>query len=76
VAAASILARAEFVRRLERLGENVGMTLPKGAGPQVLETARELVRSRGPEVLAKTAKLHFKTTSRIIGPESGRSASG
>ena len=33
VAAASILARSEFLLRLKRLSEDVGTTLPKGASP-------------------------------------------
>src|SRR5256712_546528 len=37
VAAASILARAEFVRRLEQLSQQIGKTLPKGASdPQIV----------------------------------------
>lgn len=67
VAAASILARSEFVRRLEKLGRSVDAVLPKGAGPRVLETARDLVEGRGKAVLGKIAKLHFKTTARICG---------
>jgi ribonuclease HIII len=66
VAAASILARAEFVRRLETLGKAVDATLPKGAGPRVLEAARELVKTRGAEILNGIAKLHFKTTARVL----------
>src|SRR5687767_15759920 len=37
VAAASILARAEFLRRLGRLGQEIGIDLPKGASPAVIE---------------------------------------
>ena len=70
VAAASILARDEFVKRLKRLGEPYGFDdLPKGASRKVEETAQEMVRTHGPEILSKTAKLHFKTTKKILMPQ-------
>jgi ribonuclease HIII len=67
VAAASIVARAEFVRRLERLAAQWGMPLPKGASPAVEAAAKALVRKHGQEGLAKVAKLHFKTTKAVLG---------
>lgn len=66
VAAASVLARHEFVQRLERLGQQAGLNLPKGAGPGVLEAARELVRKSGPAALGEFAKRHFKTTDSVL----------
>lgn len=60
VAAASILARDEFVRRLAGLGQPLGITLPKGAGPAVNAVAAELVKRKEPGVLGRLAKLHFK----------------
>jgi ribonuclease HIII len=67
VAAASVLARAEFLCRLEKLGDEVGVPLLKGAGPGVDQLARNLVRAQGEAVLAKVAKLHFKTTEKVLG---------
>ena len=61
VAAASILARAEFLRRLERLGDEFGIELPKGAG-NVIPTAKRFVEKYGRDKLGEIAKLHFKTT--------------
>ena len=66
VAAASILARDEFIRRLRELGEDFGVTLPKGASFAVEEMGRRLVEERGEDVLAKIAKTHFKTAVRIL----------
>lgn len=66
VAAASILARAEFLRRLKRLGEEIGSELPKGAGPPVKEAAVRLVRKLGAEALKHVAKTHFKTYQEAI----------
>ncbi len=67
VAAASILARAEFLNRLIRLGEEVGMTLPKGASQLVIDAGRRYVDKYGPGALGKVAKLHFKTTEKVLG---------
>jgi ribonuclease HIII len=66
VAAASILARAEFVERLRSLGREVGAELPKGASAAVEEAAVKLVRARGPAILERVAKTHFKTTARVL----------
>lgn len=66
VAAASILARAEFLKRLFFLSREIGSELPKGAAPKVEEVGTELVNKHGPDVLFKVAKLHFKTTKRIL----------
>jgi ribonuclease HIII len=65
VAAASILARAEFLARLERLSKKAGLPLPKGASASVEEAARRLVREKGRDALKEFAKVHFKTTSRL-----------
>jgi len=67
VAAASILARAEFIKRLFFLGKDAGLELPKGASPQVEEAAVRLARTHGPAILEIYAKTHFKTTKRVLG---------
>ena len=67
VAAASIMARAAFVRELAALSRSVGIELPKGASnPQIVTIGRELVAQHGPDILRKVAKLHFKTTNMIV----------
>ncbi len=66
VAAASIVARAEFLRSLEYLSSKVGCPLPKGAS-NVESTARLIYRKHGMAGLAEVAKLHFKITDRITG---------
>ena len=67
VAAASIVARAEFVRRLERLAAQWGVPLPKGASQAVELAAKAVVKKHGQDGLAKVAKLHFKTTKAVLG---------
>ena len=66
VAAASIVARAEFIQRLYQLGEKYKLPFPKGASPQVKEIGKLLVKNHGPAVLNFTAKTHFKTADEVI----------
>jgi ribonuclease HIII len=67
VAAASILARAEFVQRIEQLSKRIGKSLPKGSSdPSIVTIGREIVKSGGQNALAEVAKLHFKTTQAIM----------
>jgi len=65
VAAASILARAQFLSRLDALAAAAGIALPKGASARVDEAARRYVAIHGRAALARVAKVHFKNTSRI-----------
>jgi ribonuclease HIII len=67
VAAASILARHEFVTRLGGLEKQFGMRLPKGASAAVDAAAREFVAKYGAEDLVKVAKMHFRTALRAQG---------
>jgi len=67
VAAASVLARAEFLIALEELGSEHGVDLPKGASIEVERTARRIFESGGMTELAQLAKTHFKTTARVTG---------
>lgn len=67
VAAASILARDEFVSRLRKLGQQYGIEFPKGASAKVDQVAREFVKSRGADELKKVAKVHFRTAYRAQG---------
>lgn len=66
VAAASVLARDRFLGWLEQASADLGVALPKGAAPQVEATGRRLVAARGADVLRRIAKLHFKTTERVL----------
>ncbi len=66
VAAASILARAEFLLRLKRLSSEVGTTLPKGASPAVELAAKMIIKKHGQDRLGSVAKLHFKTTKAVL----------
>ena len=67
VAAASILARHEFVTRLDKLGKQFGVEFPKGASAKVDGVAREFVARHGADKLAQVAKVHFRTALRAQG---------
>jgi ribonuclease HIII len=67
VAAASILARNEFVTRLDSMGKKYGMVFPKGASAAVDAAAKEFVARHGAENLPKVAKMHFRTAYRAQG---------
>jgi ribonuclease HIII len=72
VAAASVLARDRFLLRLEQMEKQVGVALPKGASPAVVDAARAVVRAGGAALLRKSAKMHFKTTSLVLGQVEGK----
>jgi ribonuclease HIII len=67
VAAASILARDEFVTRLGRLEKEFGMAFPKGASAAVDAAAKEFIAKNGAVNLTKIAKMHFRTALRAQG---------
>src|SRR5207302_8328203 len=67
VAAASILARHEFVTRLAALEKQFGMKFPKGASGAVDEAAKELIAKYGTESLAQVAKMHLRNAFRAQG---------
>ncbi|HUL36920.1 MAG TPA: ribonuclease HIII, partial [Thermodesulfobacteriota bacterium] len=66
VAAASILARDRFLWRMERMSHEYGISLPKGASDRVIQPALDVIKKRGIDELRKVAKLHHKTTQKIL----------
>ena len=66
VAAASILARAFFLKEMDKLSKQAGLTLPKGAGAKVDEVAAQIIRRHGQDYLQKIAKVHFANTKKAL----------
>lgn len=66
VAAASILAREAFVGWLKSKSQLLGIEIPKGASDSVKQTAAELVRKNGGDVLQSLCKTHFRTTAEVL----------
>ena len=66
VAAASIIAREQFLLALKTFEKTYDQEFPKGASAKVKELAIKLVEKNGPQILEKTAKCHFKTTDQVL----------
>jgi len=66
VAAASVVARAEFVRQMRQLSERFGAPLQKGASAAVKVQAAEIIRKFGAPALRDFAKLHFRTAYEVV----------
>ena len=66
VAAASVVARAEFVRQMHALSKKFGAKLQKGAGPLVKQQANEIMAKFGTRALGEFAKLHFRTAYEVV----------
>jgi len=66
VAAASILARYQFLKVMEEMGKRYKTTFPLGATSRVDKAAREFVAKFGEDKLPEVAKIGFKNTERVI----------
>ncbi len=66
VAAASILAREQFIREMKKLSEEFGIEIPRGAGDIVKQRANMLIDKFGTDVLERCVKTHFKTYSELM----------
>ncbi|MFU8688753.1 ribonuclease HIII [Rossellomorea sp. FS2] len=67
VAAASVLARNEYVTRLSQMERHYKVKLPKGASTATQNSAKEFLKQYGKDELSNVAKFHFKTTQQILG---------
>ncbi len=65
VACASLISRYIFIKEFDKLGESVGLFLPKGAGSKVDEAGKEIASKYGFDKLKDVAKLNFKNTEKI-----------
>ncbi len=66
VAAASILARAKFVKEMDRMSNQYGFPIPKGASNKVDEAAAYFIKKNGIEALSQVAKMHFANTDKAL----------
>ena len=64
VAVSSIIARDLFLQNLEDLSQELGYSLPSGAGSQSDKVASQLLKAYGIQALDYSAKLHFKNTEK------------
>lgn len=67
VAAASVVARAEFIAAIQDYTQKAGIEIPLGASAsQVKEIGKKIYRRWGRRGLERIAKMHFKTIQEII----------
>lgn len=64
VAAASIIARTSFLKEMDNLSEELGMTLPKGAAQHVDKAIAKIIKEHGHQALNSCAKTHFVNTKK------------
>jgi len=65
VAAASVLARAAFVHKMQDLENQYGIKFPKGCAPQVKDAAKEFIEKFGKDRMKEVCKTHFKTYNEV-----------
>ncbi len=66
VAAASVVARAEFQRQMGLLSKRFGARLQKGASSLVKDQAQQIIDKFGVLALGEFAKLHFRTAYEVV----------
>ncbi|HDQ00359.1 MAG TPA: ribonuclease HIII [bacterium] len=66
VAAASIVARQQFVRSLSDMSLKYGIVFPRGASQKVIQAGELFLTKYSEQELAKVAKLHFKTVKLLL----------
>ena len=66
VACSSLISRYIFLKEMDKLSREIGITLPKGANPSVDEAASLIVKKYGMDKLKEIAKLNFKNTDKIL----------
>ncbi|GGA86274.1 ribonuclease HIII [Ornithinibacillus halotolerans] len=64
VATASIIARASFVKEMEKLSDQIGFELNKGASKKVDQTIARVIKEKGEATLESCAKIHFANTQK------------
>lgn len=65
VAAASVLARATFVQKMEAMDETYGLHFQKGCSSLVKDVAKQFIEKFGKERLKEVCKTHFKTYNEV-----------
>ncbi len=66
VAAASIIARNNFINWIETTSKELKIEIPKGASDAVQTTAKKILGIHGLEKLSSLVKLHFKTSKSLF----------
>lgn len=65
VAAASVLARAAYVKKVAEMSQTYGVDFPKGCAQQVKDAAKIFIDKYGKVKLSEVCKTHFKTYNEV-----------
>jgi len=65
VAAASIIARYTFIKKMDAINDSLGIMLPYGAGPAVDLIGKRIGMEEGIDIFKKIAKINFKNMNKI-----------
>lgn len=65
VACASVISRFIFLKEMNKLSNEIGISLPKGASSSVDNIAKKIIDKYGFDKLNDIAKLNFKNTDKI-----------
>ena len=65
VAAASVLARAAYVKKIAEMSQTYGIDFPKGCAQQVKDAAKIFIGKYGKAKLPEVCKTHFKTFNEV-----------
>ena len=66
VACSSLISRYIFIKEINKIGDELGMFIPKGANDIVDDVAIKIVKKYGKDKLKEIAKLNFSNTNRIF----------
>lgn len=64
VAAGSVIARASFLNEMDRISDEIGFTLLKGASQKVDQLIAKIMKQNGEASLNSIAKVHFANTNK------------
>ncbi len=65
VACASMISRYIFLKEMDKISNELNITIPKGANDIVNTTAKEIVKKYGKDKLKEIAKLNFNNAKNI-----------
>ena len=66
VAAASIIARAQYVSKMKSMSIAYKIDFPKGNSDKVISVAKKFIEIYGKDRLNEVTKTHFKTTDKVV----------
>ncbi len=67
MAAASILARSEFITVIQAYTKKSGIDIPRGSSsPEVKRVAVQIYNKWGEKGLERICKMHFKTIKEVL----------